>query len=186
VFSTPCAPRSPVTARFFRGATRDAIVLRDRWCTYVSPNGVRCRVPADECEVDHEIPVEEGGETTQENGRLRCPRHHSDRQRFQPWLEAERAARRAARRARPAAPAEQPATSDLPGDDVTAADAAPADTEATTTTVAETRWPGGHERPVAAGPTGGTHPRSTGEATGSGATGPTAATGGADRVDEPP
>jgi hypothetical protein len=63
------------------------------------PDGTRCRVPAELCEVDHAIPVDDGGETTQENGRLRCPRHHSDRQRFQPWLAAERAARRATRRA---------------------------------------------------------------------------------------
>jgi hypothetical protein len=32
------------------------------------------------------IPSTDGGPTTQENGRLRCPQHHPGRRRTQPWL----------------------------------------------------------------------------------------------------
>lgn len=63
--------------RFFTGPLREAILLRDRRC--VDPG---CRVPADECEVDHLIPVSRGGLTNQYNGRARCAhsnRHKSDR-----------------------------------------------------------------------------------------------------------
>jgi hypothetical protein len=79
------------TARFFTGATRRAIELRDRQCTHPF-----CDRPADECEVDHIVPWEAGGETTQENGRLRCGVHNrmrngSGRREMQRW-KAEQAA----------------------------------------------------------------------------------------------
>jgi hypothetical protein len=67
--------------RRFRGATRRAVEVRDRSCTYPG-----CRVPADECEIDHVIPFAAGGLTTQENGRPRCPKHHPNRRRDHPWL----------------------------------------------------------------------------------------------------
>ncbi len=67
--------------RLFRGATRRAVEVRDRYCTYPG-----CRVPAEDCEIDHITPYAAGGQTTQANGRPRCPRHHPGRQRHQPWL----------------------------------------------------------------------------------------------------
>ena len=60
--------------RFFRGALRRAIEVRDRHCT--APG---CRVPAHLCQVDHIIEWCDGGETTQENGRLRCANHNRQR-----------------------------------------------------------------------------------------------------------
>jgi hypothetical protein len=62
--------------RFFSGPLREAILLRDRRC--VDPG---CNTPADDCEVDHDIPVSKGGLTNQYNGKARCPhsnRHKSD------------------------------------------------------------------------------------------------------------
>jgi hypothetical protein len=57
--------------RFYRGGLQRAIQLRDRHCTY---NG--CDIPADRCHVDHIVEYANGGETTEENGRLRCPPHN--------------------------------------------------------------------------------------------------------------
>jgi hypothetical protein len=58
------------TARFFTGATRRAIELRDRTCTHPYCDGSR------PCQVDHIIPYAEGGPTNQENGRLLCNLHN--------------------------------------------------------------------------------------------------------------
>jgi len=58
-------------SRFFTGALRRAIQVRDRHCTWPG-----CDTPAQRCEIDHITPYEHGGETTQDNGRLRCPFHH--------------------------------------------------------------------------------------------------------------
>lgn len=63
------------TSRFFRGATRRAIEVRDRRCTHPM-----CDEPAAWCEVDHVVPWEVGGPTTQQNGRLLCRFHHRMRQ----------------------------------------------------------------------------------------------------------
>lgn len=63
------------TSRFFRGATRRAIEVRDRRCTHPM-----CDEPAAWCEVDHVVPWEMGGPTTQQNGRLLCRFHHRMRQ----------------------------------------------------------------------------------------------------------
>jgi hypothetical protein len=60
--------------RFFRGATRRAIEVRDRRCT-----DEFCDKPADECEADHIVPYGQGGETTVANGRLRCGFHNRRR-----------------------------------------------------------------------------------------------------------
>jgi hypothetical protein len=50
--------------RLFRGAERRAVELRDRYCTFPG-----CRIPSDQCEIDHVIPHADGGATVQENGR---------------------------------------------------------------------------------------------------------------------
>lgn len=65
-----------VRRRLFTGATRTAIQLRDRTCTHPS-----CDQPAEDCEIDHVIPWEDGGETTQANGRCLCRYHHRWRHR---------------------------------------------------------------------------------------------------------
>lgn len=57
--------------RFFTGATRTAVQLRDLTCTQPT-----CQVPFDQCEVDHIEPYAAGGSTTQANGRCRCKFHH--------------------------------------------------------------------------------------------------------------
>jgi len=57
--------------RFFTGALRKAIQLRDRRC--VAPG---CRIPARDCEVDHHIPWEHGGHTDEPNADTCCPHHH--------------------------------------------------------------------------------------------------------------
>jgi hypothetical protein len=63
------------TSRFFRGATRRAIEIRDRTCAHPM-----CDEPAMWCEIDHIVPWEAGGRTTQQNGRLLCRFHHRMRQ----------------------------------------------------------------------------------------------------------
>ena len=60
--------------RFFTGALRRAIELRDQHCTFPG-----CQVPANRCDVDHIIEYRQGGPTTQANGRLRCPAHNRQR-----------------------------------------------------------------------------------------------------------
>jgi hypothetical protein len=60
-----------VRSRFFTGGTRRAIELRDRRCTHP-----HCDEPAQSCQVDHIETYAEGGETTQENGRLLCGFHN--------------------------------------------------------------------------------------------------------------
>ena len=63
-----------VRTRFFTGGLRRAIELRDRHCTFPG-----CTVPAKRCEVDHIVEYSQGGLTTQQNGRLRCPAHNRQR-----------------------------------------------------------------------------------------------------------
>jgi hypothetical protein len=60
-----------VRKRLFTGATRTAVLLRDRTCQHPS-----CDVAAEDCEVDHVIPYEAGGPTVQTNGRCWCKYHH--------------------------------------------------------------------------------------------------------------
>ncbi|HEY1118566.1 MAG TPA: HNH endonuclease signature motif containing protein [Acidimicrobiales bacterium] len=60
-----------VRQRYFTGATRRAVEVRDRQCSHPS-----CTVPADHCDIDHLIPFEDGGETTQANGDAKCRYHH--------------------------------------------------------------------------------------------------------------
>jgi hypothetical protein len=64
-----------VRRRFFTGATRRAVEVRDRHCQH--PSG--CDVPAGRCQIDHIVPWPEGGLTTQENGRCYCKFHNLQR-----------------------------------------------------------------------------------------------------------
>jgi hypothetical protein len=57
--------------RLFTGPLREAILLRDRRCQHPG-----CRVPAQECEVDHVVPSSKGGPTSQRNGRAACGHHN--------------------------------------------------------------------------------------------------------------
>jgi hypothetical protein len=66
-----CSPR----ARFFTGATRRAIEIRDQYCTHP----FCCEVPAQQCQIDHIVPFAQGGETTQENGQVHCGFHNRQR-----------------------------------------------------------------------------------------------------------
>jgi hypothetical protein len=58
-------------SRFFTGALRRAIQLRDRRC--VVPG---CDVPADDCDVDHRLPYTKHGRTDQNNGDCKCGHHN--------------------------------------------------------------------------------------------------------------
>jgi hypothetical protein len=60
-----------VRARLFTGGTRRAIEIRDRICTHP-----HCYEPAETCQVDHIQTYADGGETTQDNGRLLCGFHN--------------------------------------------------------------------------------------------------------------
>jgi hypothetical protein len=60
-----------VTSRFFTGATRRAIEVRDQACTHEF-----CEVRADRCEIDHIIPYARGGPTDQGNGQVQCGFHN--------------------------------------------------------------------------------------------------------------
>jgi hypothetical protein len=62
--------------RFFTGATRTAVQLRDQKCFHDD-----CEAPAESCQVDHVVPWAEGGPTTQANGRAACAFHNRERQR---------------------------------------------------------------------------------------------------------
>ena len=64
--------------RFFTGALRRAIQVRDRHCQ--DPAG--CDEPITRSEVDHEEEFEDGGLTTQENGRLKCGVHNRRKSRM--------------------------------------------------------------------------------------------------------
>jgi hypothetical protein len=62
-----CSPLS----RFFTGATRRAIEIRDRECTHEF-----CEETVDGCQIDHIVPYSKGGPTIQENGRVLCGFHN--------------------------------------------------------------------------------------------------------------
>jgi len=71
VFTTPRRADVGVRTRLFSGATRRAIEVRDLECSVPG-----CDVPAARCECDHIVPYAQGGETTQENGRMLCGFHN--------------------------------------------------------------------------------------------------------------
>ena len=62
------------TRRFFSGADRRAVEVRDGECFHPT-----CSVPAEDCEVDHVVPYALGGPTTPDNGRLACGFHNRSR-----------------------------------------------------------------------------------------------------------
>lgn len=71
VFSPKTRIECSKKGRFFTGATRRAIEVRDQCCTHPF-----CEAPAQRCQVDHVISYAQGGETTQENGQVLCGFHN--------------------------------------------------------------------------------------------------------------
>lgn len=67
------------TSRFFTGATRRAIEVRDRECAHPY-----CEEPGHICQCDHIQEWSKDGPTTQENGRLMCPFHNRARNHLPP------------------------------------------------------------------------------------------------------
>lgn len=59
--------------RFFTGATRRAVQLRDQECFHEF-----CDMPARDSQVDHIQPWSEDGPTIQDNGRVACGKHNRD------------------------------------------------------------------------------------------------------------
>jgi hypothetical protein len=74
VFAPGKRAECSVTARFFTGATRRAIEVRDLQCRHEF-----CDVLADQCQLDHIVPWSEGGPTSQENGQVLCEFHNRQR-----------------------------------------------------------------------------------------------------------
>ncbi len=74
VFSPGGRVEVGLTSRFFTGATRRAIELRDQGCQHPY-----CDEPAERCQVDHILEFSQGGPTSQENGRLLCSFHNRQR-----------------------------------------------------------------------------------------------------------
>jgi hypothetical protein len=60
-----------ITSRFFTGATRRAIEVRDLQCQHEF-----CDRPAAECQIDHIVPWSEGGLTEQSNAQVLCGPHN--------------------------------------------------------------------------------------------------------------
>jgi hypothetical protein len=65
-----------VRRRLFTGATRRAVLVKDRECF-----DEFCDVPAEDCQVDHIEPYAAGGLTTEPNGRPACGFHNRERHR---------------------------------------------------------------------------------------------------------
>jgi hypothetical protein len=59
------------TSRFFTGAARRGIEMRDLECQHPS-----CEVPLERCQADHIVPYSQGGLTIQGNGQLLCGKHN--------------------------------------------------------------------------------------------------------------
>jgi hypothetical protein len=74
VFAPGKRAECSVTSRFFTGATRRAIEVRDLECCHEY-----CDLPADQCQIDHIVPFSEGGLTTQENAQVLCGFHNRAR-----------------------------------------------------------------------------------------------------------
>jgi hypothetical protein len=71
VFAPGKRAECSVTSRFFTGATRRAIEVRDRQCQHEF-----CDQCAAECEIDHIVPWSQGGLTEQSNGQVLCRYHN--------------------------------------------------------------------------------------------------------------
>jgi 5-methylcytosine-specific restriction protein A len=72
VFDGPSRVIDVGIKRFFGGALRRAIEVRDGYCQHESG----CDEPASRCEVDHIVPYSHGGSTSQGNGQLLCSKHN--------------------------------------------------------------------------------------------------------------
>ncbi len=72
IFEAPDRIISTSQRRTFTGALRRAIEIRDRRCTHHSG----CRTVASRCDIDHIVPVPEGGITSYDNGRVLCSTHN--------------------------------------------------------------------------------------------------------------
>jgi hypothetical protein len=59
------------TSRFFTGATRRAVEVRDLQCQHEF-----CDRPAEECQIDHIVPFSQGGLTEQSNAQVLCGPHN--------------------------------------------------------------------------------------------------------------
>jgi hypothetical protein len=59
------------TSRFFTGATRRAVEVRDLQCQHEF-----CDRPAEECQIDHIVPFSQGGLTEQGNAQVLCGPHN--------------------------------------------------------------------------------------------------------------
>jgi hypothetical protein len=68
-----------VTSRFFTGATRRVVEVRDQQCQHEF-----CDRPAEECQIDHIVPWSEGGLTDQTNAQVLCGPHNRMRQQRPP------------------------------------------------------------------------------------------------------
>jgi hypothetical protein len=75
LFDGPSVVVSVSHRRTFTGALRRAIEVRDRHCQHRAG----CDAPAHRCDVDHIVPWNERGPTSQFNGRLECPTHNRHR-----------------------------------------------------------------------------------------------------------
>ena len=71
VFSPRKRVECSITSRFFTGATRRAIEVRDLECRHEF-----CDTTADKCQIDHIVPFSEGGLTTQGNAQVLCGFHN--------------------------------------------------------------------------------------------------------------
>jgi hypothetical protein len=60
-----------VTSRFFTGATRRVVEVRDQQCQHEF-----CDRRAEECQIDHIVPWSEGGLTVQSNAQVLCGPHN--------------------------------------------------------------------------------------------------------------
>jgi len=74
VFAPGKRAECSITSRFFTGATRRAIEVRDLECRHEY-----CDTTADKCQIDHIVPFSEGGLTTQGNAQVLCSFHNRDR-----------------------------------------------------------------------------------------------------------
>jgi hypothetical protein len=74
LFDGPSTVISVSRKRRFTGALRRAIQVRDRHCQH--PSG--CDEPVDRCDVDHVVPRNQNGPTSQFNGRIECFPHNRD------------------------------------------------------------------------------------------------------------
>jgi hypothetical protein len=71
VFAPGQRAECSIKSRFFIGATRRVIEVRDQECTHEY-----CDLPAEYCEIDHIVPSRAQGPTEQANGRVHCGFHN--------------------------------------------------------------------------------------------------------------